>query len=90
MEKVINEFRVIETDDGYRIEIKGDKERLKKMFSGRKHWRKKHRRGFGPFGFGFMPGPWMHMWGPWGEHEREHEYEHEEEGDEKPKKAKKA
>jgi hypothetical protein len=81
MEKVINEFRVIETDDGYRIEIKGDKERLKKMFSGRNHWRKrKHRRGFGPFGFGFMPGPWMHMWA-------DHEDDDEEE---KPKKAKNA
>jgi hypothetical protein len=28
MEKVINEFRVIETDDGFRIEIKGDKEAI--------------------------------------------------------------
>jgi hypothetical protein len=24
MEKVVNEFKVVETDDGFRIEIKGD------------------------------------------------------------------
>lgn len=29
MEKIIQEFRVIETDDGFRIEIKGDKEQLR-------------------------------------------------------------
>ena len=27
-EKIIHEYRVIETEDGYRIEIKGDKEKL--------------------------------------------------------------
>ena len=36
-EKTIHEMRIIETDDGFRIEIKGDKEEIKKM-------------GFGPFG----------------------------------------
>ena len=30
-EKVIGEIRYIETDDGFRIEMKGDKERLKEM-----------------------------------------------------------
>ncbi|GAH41152.1 unnamed protein product, partial [marine sediment metagenome] len=30
-EKVLSEIRFIETDDGYRVEIKGDKEKLKKM-----------------------------------------------------------
>jgi hypothetical protein len=39
-EKVISEIRLIETDDGYRIEMKGDKENLKKM--GFTH------KGFGP------------------------------------------
>ena len=29
-EKTIHEFKVTETEDGYRIEIKGDKEQLKK------------------------------------------------------------
>jgi hypothetical protein len=58
MEKVISEFRVIETDDGFRIEIKGDKEAIRRMLSG-----------FGPFGsfragapfgrgFRFGPGFW--------------------------------
>jgi hypothetical protein len=29
-EKLIHEYKLIETDDGYRIEIKGDKEKIKK------------------------------------------------------------
>jgi hypothetical protein len=49
-EKVVHEGRFIETDDGYRIEVKGDKERLKEM-------------GFGPgmmgFGRGMGFGPRM-------------------------------
>jgi len=41
-EKVIHEVRFIETDDGFRIEVKGDKERIRKM-------------GFGPgMGTGMM------------------------------------
>ena len=46
MEKVINEFRVIETDDGFRIEIKGDKEAIRRML-----------RGFGRHGFPGASGP---------------------------------
>ena len=61
MEKVINEFKVIETDDGFRIEIKGDKEAIREMwgnfgprgFRGRKH---KHGRDFG-----FGPRFWAHF-----------------------------
>jgi hypothetical protein len=34
MEKVISEFKVVETDDGFRIEIKGDKEAIRRMLSG--------------------------------------------------------
>lgn len=50
-EKVIHEYRVIETDDGFRIEIKGDKERIRKWIEGgprhrHKRWRK---RAYGPF-----------------------------------------
>jgi len=30
-EKVLHEMRFIETDDGFRIEVKGDKERMKEM-----------------------------------------------------------
>ena len=84
MEKVINEFRVIETDDGYRIEIKGDKERIKRMFGGfggfrgRKRWKKRYRRG--PFGFGFGPMAWMH-----GDFFGDHESEHEDEEEDKEK-----
>jgi hypothetical protein len=69
MEKVINELRVVETDDGYRIEIKGDKEKIKGFMSDFG----KHRRGFHPgarHGGPFPFGPWMwlkaaHFHGPW-------------------------
>jgi hypothetical protein len=71
-DKVIYEMRLIETDDGFRIEVKGDdKERLKKMFFrpgmmfghkmgfGRRfHKARKGRRGHG---YGFAP-PWMSGW----------------------------
>lgn len=68
MEKVIQEFRVIETDDGFRIEIKGDKEKMKEFMKG--HWGRRGSRGRrrGPFGFGMGPMAWMHgaPWrGPW-------------------------
>ena len=66
MERVINEFRVIETEDGFRIEIKGDKEKLKSFmygFRGRKDWPHWHthawRGAHGPFGFPFSPWMWM-------------------------------
>lgn len=49
-EKVIGEIRFVETDDGFRIEVKGDKERLGEM----------HR----PTGFGFGKRFWRGMWGP--------------------------
>jgi hypothetical protein len=67
MEKIINEFRVIETDDGFRIEIKGDKEKIRSFisgFGGPRRWRH-----WGPGG-ALHFGPWMGMkggfcWGPW-------------------------
>lgn len=68
MDKVIKEFRVIETDDGFRIEIKGDKERMKKFMSGfGRPWGGHYRRGpgwgmrWGPFGHGFGPMMGSHM-----------------------------
>ncbi|MFQ5945868.1 MAG: hypothetical protein ACE5NC_06395 [Anaerolineae bacterium] len=70
MDKVIKEFRVIETDDGFRIEIKGDKERMKRFMSGfGGRWGGHHRRGsgwgmrWGPFGHGFGPMMWGQMAG---------------------------
>jgi len=70
MEKVIHEVKVTETEDGYRIEIKGDKEAIRQML-----------RGFGagyPFGhgfrFGFGPGFWRGFGGwcwPWPETDEE-------------------
>lgn len=46
-EKILHEVRFIETDDGFRIEIKGDKERIKELFE----------CDMSPMhGMGFMPG----------------------------------
>ena len=84
-DKVISEFKIVETEDGYRIEIKGDKEKIKKIFehggprgfAPRMHERR-HHGGFGPFGF-WGHGPWGH--GPWG-------WDEEDEGEpEQPAKA---
>lgn len=71
MEKIINEFRVIETDDGFRIEIKGDKEAIRQML-----------KGFGPhsffgsgspfgrgFRFNFGPGGFWGGFGSWADWE---------------------
>ncbi|MFQ5612617.1 MAG: hypothetical protein ACE5H9_10845 [Anaerolineae bacterium] len=60
MEKVINEFKVVETDDGFRIEIKGDKEAIRRMlgiFGGKSPFGPKGPFGRG-FGFGFGPRFW--------------------------------
>ena len=51
-EKTIHEFKVTETEDGYRIDIKGDKEQLKKaglpgiipVFGPRMHFRRRGPR----------------------------------------------
>ncbi len=51
MEKVIGEFKIIETEDGYRIEVKSDKGKMKKVFSGFP-WHGFRGRGF-PFGYSF-------------------------------------
>jgi hypothetical protein len=71
VEKIISEFKVIETDDGFRIEIKGDKEAIRKMFVGGSHRFFKGRFGHGfPFGHGFGGG--FRGWcGPWEEPEEE-------------------
>jgi hypothetical protein len=74
MEKVISEVKMIETDDGYRIEIKGDKEQIKASMKGFHRRRKRGRRGFpgmgGPCGHGgFGMHPFMMKMasghGPW-------------------------
>jgi len=62
MENIISEIKVIETDDGYRIEINGDKEQIKSLFSTWMAQDPTHYRGF-------RPGPWgcRHPW-----HHRHH------------------
>lgn len=86
MEKIISEFRVIETDDGFRIEIKGDKERMKSFMHGfgkHRRGRRPFRRGMGhacgPFGFG--PMMWAKFASHWGEWDFEEEEEEETEKD---------
>jgi hypothetical protein len=84
-EKVIHEVRVVETETGYRIEINGDKERMKEMFGKRGFGGPWGHHGFGPAGF---RGPWghgfgrhfarhlrRHAWGPWGWDEEDEEDE---------------
>ena len=77
-EKVLFELRVIETEDGYRIEVKGDKERLKQegMENFMPHFGHRFR---GPFGGqrGFFMGRFggrshhgHHGWGRWFEEEK--------------------
>ncbi|MBN1680546.1 MAG: hypothetical protein JW966_09655 [Anaerolineae bacterium] len=68
MEKVLQEFRIIETDDGFRIEIKGDKDELRDFVMSLDPRQWAHPRPpFGPppfmrgrrgkhFGFHFGPG----------------------------------
>ena len=63
MEKVIKEVRIIETDDGFRIEVKGDKGAFRKWFE--------HSGHCGPMHHGRRMrhhGPWGHPWGAgmWG------------------------
>ena len=61
MEKVIGEFTIVETEDGYRIETKGDKGKMKEMLSGLR-WRKRHHSH--PFDFG-LGGGFPGEMGPW-------------------------
>ena len=56
MEKIISEWRVVETDDGFRIEIKGDKEAMRGWLKHHRHHGPMHfarRMRFGPWGAGF-------------------------------------
>lgn len=74
MEKVISEWRIVETDDGFRIEFKGDKEAMREWIRhfprGPMRWAR-HMR-FGPWGTGF----WRHGFWYCGEEDEEAEKEH--------------
>ena len=87
-EKVLHELRFVETDDGYRIEIKGDKERMREIFKEMRsaRWcgpRGPRRPGF-RHGFkrgrhrGFGPWHWW-RWADWYDEEPEAEEEPTEE-----------
>ena len=79
MEKIISELRVVETDDGFRIEVKGDKEAMREWMKHCRHhgpMRFARRMHFGPWGMGFGFG----RHGDWCcSEEEESEEEHEEE-----------
>jgi hypothetical protein len=61
-EKVIGEIRFIETEDGFRVEVKGDKEQLKKM-----GWKPGAGPGFMGMG-GHHKRAWHGMWPGFGRH----------------------
>src|SRR5687768_15207633 len=66
-DKVLHEVRIIETDDGFRIEIKGDKDKIREFLT--------HRGfGMGMPGMGMPPGPMG--FGPKGFMHRRHHHEH--------------
>ncbi|MCA9932180.1 MAG: hypothetical protein KC419_27035 [Anaerolineales bacterium] len=67
-EKVIHEVRFIETDEGYRIEINGDKDQMNRMGFDPERWL---RRGMG-FGFGARHGRHKHS----RRHHPRHEHRH--------------
>lgn len=88
-EKVIHEVRFIETDDGFRIEVKGDKERMREMgfdpgmgmgmgfgpamHHWRRMWRGKYGHGKHRRGPGFGPWAWWNWWA--GEDEDDEEFD---------------
>jgi len=78
VEKVISEWRIVETDDGFRIEIKGDKEAMRGWLKHFKSCRPGHRARHG------MP------FGPWRGAFWRHGFWCCEEGEEEPEEEKKA
>jgi len=74
-EKVLREFQIIETDEGFRIELKGDKEQLRHMLF-------EQGTPFGaPFFMPFGMGRRFRGRHPFGRHDHEHhehqQHEHE-------------
>jgi hypothetical protein len=57
MENVIHEFKIIETEDGFRIEITGDKDTIRQMLHGFGPQSQSFFGHAGPFGRG--PGSWF-------------------------------
>lgn len=62
MEEMINEFKIIETEDGFRVEIKGNKEAIRRTLSGFGFC--DAFKGRAPFGPGFWNGfgNWCGSW----------------------------
>ncbi|HOR00020.1 MAG TPA: hypothetical protein PLJ35_14475 [Anaerolineae bacterium] len=62
MERIISEFRLIETDDGYRLEVKGDKGAMRQAMA---DWRRRRRDMMRSFPFPPFFGPWRQhrYWG---------------------------
>lgn len=74
MEEVIHEIKIVETDDGFRIEIKGDKERLRKMLEHMPFGMGMPFGGPFGFGFGFKHGPGGHGPGHEGHRHKRHRF----------------
>ncbi len=55
-EKIIHEVRFFETDDGFRVEVKGDKERMGELGFGSGFPFGPHGHGRGGKGWGFRKG----------------------------------
>jgi hypothetical protein len=86
-EKVISEIRFVETEDGFRVEFKGDKERLRQMGFGPGAWgwgRGRRHEHFRHFNYGQRH---QHGCGPWAWWERFWEEPPDESADEPPKDA---
>ncbi|MDX1412004.1 MAG: hypothetical protein R3351_07585 [Nitrospirales bacterium] len=71
-DKVIHEVRFVETDDGFRIEVKGDKERMRQMGWDSERMAEMGAQFMGsPFGWGPAMRQWRRMWqgeSPGGKH----------------------
>jgi len=85
-DKVISEFKVVETEDGFRIEIKGDKEKLRPFIEnmpfgrgfgprGGRHWKRRMRNKMRMRAHGFGPHHHGHQGSPpdwwWGPEEKQ-------------------
>jgi hypothetical protein len=76
MTRIIDDFAVEETNDGYRIEIKGDKETIRSLLANLTEWPRWYRRRWLARGEGpdFHREKWIEalaMCGPWSADEAE-------------------
>ncbi len=76
VEKVISEWRIVETDDGFRLEVKGDKAVIREWlehFTARRAWRMDKQMPFGPWAGRHWHGGFWGPCGPEPESKEEHQ-----------------